>query len=172
MIVEAPAGETAAPVALPAVTVAVCGLGGMGSGLAVRLASLGCAPIVWNRTAAKQAVARAAGGDAGTAAAPAAPAAAAGVVLLMLTDDAAVRSVVSGPDGVLAGAAPGTVLVAFSTTSAAFSAELADEAARHGVDVVDGCVIGNPLHARTGGIRLLVGGASETLDRIAPVLAL
>jgi 3-hydroxyisobutyrate dehydrogenase len=86
--------------------VGLIGLGHMGLPMACRLATAGFPLTVWNRSP----------GRAGPAAKAGATVAVAGpelaensdVVITMLADGAAVRSVLSGPDGVLSACRPGT----------------------------------------------------------------
>ncbi|MDT4936668.1 MAG: hypothetical protein QOG80_339, partial [Pseudonocardiales bacterium] len=59
----------------------------------------------------------------------------AGVVSVMVRDDEQVRSVVTGPDGLLAGLATGAVIVIHSTVRPETAAELELISAPHGVGV-------------------------------------
>jgi hypothetical protein len=95
--------------------VAVLGLGIMGQGMAGRLLSAGFPLAVYNRKPEKAEHLKSAG--AFVARTPREAAARAEVVISMVADDVASRTVWLGPDGALAGAAPGTVLVESSTLS-------------------------------------------------------
>ena len=66
------------------------------------------------------------------------------VILSCLTNDEAVQSVYTGPNGVLAGARPGTVVLEMSTVSPETSRELHKQAGRVGVDVMDVAISGAP----------------------------
>src|SRR5690242_5131298 len=92
--------------------VALLGLGRMGAAMAQRLAEAGFPLTVWNRTPRPDAVPAAAR----VARSPAAAAAEAGVVVTILADADALEAVL---DGVLAGAAPGTILVDMGTVGPA-----------------------------------------------------
>ena len=59
-------------------------------------------------------------------------AAAADFTFSMVTNSAALESIVEGPDGILAGMAPGKVLIDMSTVSPAFSRSVAAKGARKG----------------------------------------
>ena len=59
-------------------------------------------------------------------------AAAAQVVFSMVTDDAALAAITSGPDGILAGLPPGSIYVDMSTVSPHASRELAGRVRRAG----------------------------------------
>ncbi|HEU4920085.1 MAG TPA: NAD(P)-dependent oxidoreductase [Candidatus Limnocylindrales bacterium] len=149
--------------------VALVGTGRMGSAMARCLARAGLPLVVHNRTR-DRAEALAAELGAQVAATPAEAASGADVVLTMLADDAAVRSVYDGAEGLLAGADRGTVLADLSTvtpdTLRAF-----DAAARSaGVGLLDAPVSGSVTTAEAGQLTLMVGGAAEDLERARPAL--
>lgn len=149
--------------------VALVGTGRMGSAMARCLARAGLPLVVHNRTR-DRAEALAAELGARVAATPAEAASGADVVLTMLADDAAVRSVYDGAEGLLAGADRGTVLADLSTvtpdTLRAF-----DAAARSaGVGLLDAPVSGSVTTAEAGQLTLMVGGAAEDLERARPAL--
>jgi 3-hydroxyisobutyrate dehydrogenase-like beta-hydroxyacid dehydrogenase len=70
-------------------------------------------------------------------------AAGAQVVFSMVTDDAALAAVTSGPDGILAGLRPGSVYVDMSTVSPQASRELAVRVQRAGAAMIDAPVSGS-----------------------------
>jgi len=82
------------------------------------------------------------------AASPAEVAERATVISLMVRDDAQVRSVLSGPDGILSTASAGTVVIIHSTVEADTPAEIAALCAPHGVAVLDAPVSGGAMGAR------------------------
>src|SRR6188768_2228014 len=97
-------------------TVGVLGIGRMGSSMAHAIAAAGFDLVLWNRTPAPaEALAAELGGTARAVATPRDAAAAADVCLTMLADGAAIDAVYGGPDGLVAGARPGLVLVDCST---------------------------------------------------------
>jgi 3-hydroxyisobutyrate dehydrogenase len=149
-------------------TVAILGLGTMGSGMAANLLKAGFSLVVYNRTAAKaQALV-----DAGArlAATPAEAAKGASVVISMLADDAASREVWLGKDGALEAAGKDAVLIESSTVSPAWVAELEARAAQHGVELLDAPVTGSRMQAAAGQLSFLVGGSDRALEAVAPVL--
>src|SRR5271156_3285921 len=85
--------------------IAFLGLGKMGFAMAANLQRAGYPLVVWNRSPEKAGPLLAAG--ARFAESPAAAARAADIAISSLADDASLRAVVSGPDGVLAGLRPG-----------------------------------------------------------------
>lgn len=115
---------------------------------------------------------------AAVASTPAEVAARATVVSVMVRDDEQVRTVVTGPDGLLAGAGAGTVIAIHSTVEAGTPAELADLAASSGVHVIDAAVSGGAMGAHEGTLALMVGGsdaavalAREPLERLGTLVA-
>jgi 3-hydroxyisobutyrate dehydrogenase len=101
---------------------------------------------------------------------PAQAAAGAEIVLAMVGDDTASRAVWLGPDGGLAGAAKGSVLIECSTLSLPWIKELASAAAHAGCGFLDAPVTGSKEAAEAGELVLLVGGDPQTLDRASGVL--
>ncbi len=150
-------------------TIAVLGLGTMGSGMARRLLGAGFPVTVYNRTASRAEALAEAGGK--VAATPREAAIGADVVIAMLADDAASRAAWMGEDGALAGARPGAVLVESSTLSVAWVTELAAAADSLGCRLLDAPVTGSKPQATNGELLFLVGGDVATLDSIRDALA-
>lgn len=148
---------------LTAWTIAVIGLGTMGAGMAHRVVDAGAALRVFNRTPgrASDLLARS---RVTLAASPAEAADGADLVLVSVTDDAALRCVLTGQRGVFA-SGPG--LVVNATTVAPDTVRgLAD-----GGPLVDAGVLGNGEHARSGLLRWYVGGEENLLRQAEPVLS-
>ncbi|MEO1055857.1 MAG: NAD(P)-dependent oxidoreductase [Actinomycetota bacterium] len=149
--------------------VTVLGLGAMGERVAGRLAAAGHAVTVWNRSSA--AATRVAGAiGATTASSPAAAVTDADVVLCMVADDGASRDVWLGDDGALDAVRTDAVAVEASTVSVQWSRELAEHAAAADVDVLTAPVVGSRPQAEAGALFSLVGGDTEVLRRVEPVL--
>jgi 3-hydroxyisobutyrate dehydrogenase-like beta-hydroxyacid dehydrogenase len=159
-------------------TVAVIGLGAMGSRMARRLLDAGHRVVVWNRTRAKAEHLAQLGAE--RAQTPAEAAARARLVLTMLADPEALRTVIEGPDGLAAGLArpaadpagpvAGRTLVEMSTVGPAavewLAATLPD-----GVGLLDAPVLGSLAEAESGTLRIFVGGPAELAERWTPLLA-
>ncbi|MGN6696451.1 MAG: NAD(P)-dependent oxidoreductase [Aquihabitans sp.] len=105
------------------------------------------------------------------AASPAEVAARATVISVMVRDDAQVTDVLTGPDGILGNAQPGTVVAIHSTVEADTPARLAALAAPHGVDVVDAPVSGGFMGAHAGTLALMVGGTDTAVAKVAEPFA-
>ncbi|MFD1506718.1 NAD(P)-dependent oxidoreductase [Georgenia yuyongxinii] len=144
--------------------VAVLGLGTMGRGMAVNLVAAGHVVTVWNRTAGAEV------SGARTAASIADAVRDQDVVLYCLSDDAAVRAVAMGEDGVLAHVEAPTVVVDMSTISASLSDEEHAAYAERGIAMLDAPVFGSKGEAEAGGLWVVVGGDDETVARVRPVL--
>ncbi len=149
--------------------VAILGLGTMGAGMAKNLLGAGFAVTVYNRTRAKAEPLAANG--ARVAASPADAAHDADVILSMLSDETASRSVWTGPDGALAHAKSGAVLIESSTVTPNWIAELAGLANARGLSLLDAPVTGTRIHAESRQLTFLVGGDAAVLERVRPVLA-
>lgn len=92
------------------------------------------------------------------------------VVLTSLLGPAEVHEVATGPDGVLAGSAPGVVHLDLSTNSWAGVLGLADLYAEHQSWFLDAPVSGGPSGARSRRLAIWVGGDLDAFDRVRPVL--
>lgn len=151
--------------------VGVIGAGRMGAAMTARLRASGREVVLWNRTTARAAGVAAATGA--RVAATARGAAAAGpVVLISLADDAACRAAYEGPDGVAAGAGPGTVVADASTVAPSTAVDLAELVAAGGGAMLDTPVSGSVPVVERGELTVMAGGAAADLDRARPVLDL
>ena len=148
--------------------VSLLGVGILGHAIAARLLARGVQLTVWNRTAAKLGDLAAAG--AVIAASPAEAARAGEVNALCLTDAAAITAVLSGSDGLLAGAARGGLVVDFSTAGVRQTRELAQLARESGLDWLDAPVSGGPEAAAEGRLAIFCGGEAAALARAQSLL--
>ncbi len=149
-------------------TVALLGLGLMGSGMAGRLLDAGYPLRVYNRDAAKAEPLVARGAT--LARSPREAAAGAAVVISMLSDVPVSRDIWLGRGEALVGIAPGAILVESSTVTVDWILELNRAAKEHGCVLVDAPVTGSKVQAAAGQLLFLAGGPSETLDKIDPIL--
>jgi 3-hydroxyisobutyrate dehydrogenase len=92
------------------------------------------------------------------------------VLVVAVVNDAQVHAVLSGPEGALATAGPGTSCIVVSTISAPCVAAIGAEASEVGVDLIDCGVSGGPSAAAAGDLICMVGGDAGTIDRVMPVL--
>lgn len=150
-------------------SVAICGLGAMGSGMAGRLLAAGVPTTIFNRTRAKAEAFVPRG--ALIAESPRVAAANADVVISIVADDSASREVWIGADGVLAAAKAGTVLVESSTLTVSWVKELARAAKERGCEFVDAPVTGSKPQAEAGELLFLAGGTAAAVEKVRPVLS-
>jgi 3-hydroxyisobutyrate dehydrogenase-like beta-hydroxyacid dehydrogenase len=97
-------------------------------------------------------------------------AAAAAVVFTMVTDDAALEAVTSGPNGILAGLEDGKVYVDMSTVSPEASRQVAERVDTLGAHMLDAPVSGSIPQAESGTLAIFVGGNESTFATVEPVL--
>jgi 3-hydroxyisobutyrate dehydrogenase len=91
------------------------------------------------------------------------------VLLSCLTNDEAVRSVYTEPEGVFAGARSGLVILEMSTVSPESSRELHRLGATGGIEVLDVAISGSTPAAEEGTLTLLVGGTQELFGAAQPI---
>lgn len=149
-------------------SVAVVGLGKMGGAIARCLVREGFGVRVYNRTATKADDLVTAGAIPATT--PAQAADGTDVVITSVFDDASLYAVCTGPDGVLAGLAPGAVHVSTTTVSPGCSEDLARLHADAGRDFLAVPVVGRPEVALAGELLSLAGGAAHALARARIVI--
>ena len=92
------------------------------------------------------------------------------IVFTMVTNTAAVKAVTDGPDGILAGLAPGTIYVDMSTASPANTRELAERVGAVGAQMLDAPVSGTSVTVDQGKASIMVGGDKRAFERVRPVL--
>ncbi|MFM9225509.1 MAG: NAD(P)-dependent oxidoreductase [Actinomycetota bacterium] len=149
--------------------VGFCGLGVMGYPMAGHLVSAGHEVHVFNRTQTR-ADAWCAEHRGQAHSAPREVAASAEIVMLCVGNDNDVRDVVLGDDGVLAGIAPGSIVVDHTTTSAELAREIARACESRDVRFVDAPVSGGQAGAQNGVLTVMCGADSpEAFDRFAGV---
>lgn len=150
------------------VSVAFIGLGAMGAPMAANLLDAGIALRVYNRHAERAQALGARG--AAVCASIAEAVEGARFVVSMVSDDNATRAVMLAPDGVVARAAPGTVIVDASTNSPALTRTVAAEAHRRGLLHLDAPVSGSIAQARSRELVFMVGGELPALELARPLL--
>jgi len=144
------------------------GLGNMGAGMASQLAESGYEIAVHNRTLAKADPVAELG--ARVASTPAEAAHEADVLMLSLADQHVVESMLYGENGAAAALRDGGIIVDMSTVPPAFARELSETAAKNGHRTLDACVLGAPHHARSGELRVMVGGAEDDFHDVEDIL--
>jgi 3-hydroxyisobutyrate dehydrogenase-like beta-hydroxyacid dehydrogenase len=145
------------------------GLGTMGGPMAGNLARAGKAPVVYDMSAAATAALASLPGvtvakSAGDVAAQTS------VLFTALPNDAIVRSVYLGPEGIAARGAAGLVTCDCSTVSPEATLEVAQGLAARGITHMDTPMLGSQPQAVSGEIFFIVGGDREKVATIAPYL--
>ena len=148
--------------------VAFIGLGAMGEPMARNLATSGNAVSVYNRSAAR--ADGVVGLGATLATSPAAAARAAEFVCTCVSTPEALRAVMLGENGAIAGAMPGTLFIDFSTVDPATVREMADACNTMGCRFLEAPVSGGVKGATTGTLTIMAGGAEADFNRAMPVL--
>ena len=150
-------------------TVAVIGLGGMGSRMARRLLDSGHELVVWNRTMEKAQPLVELGAVA--AESPADAARRAEAVIIMVTDPVALQEVIEGPDGVAAGASEATTVIQMSTVSPAATSRLQTVLEPTGAGLLDSPVLGSLTEVASGTLKVFAGGPDELVERWLPLVS-
>jgi 3-hydroxyisobutyrate dehydrogenase len=150
-------------------TIGFIGLGNMGAPMAANLVKaqhhIAGFDIV---TAARDRLAEAGGhiaSDVPTAAA------AGDIVITMLPAGPQMREVYLGPDGILAHARPGALLIDCSTIDVETARAVGAQAAAKGFAMLDAPVSGGTIGAAAATLTFMVGGTAETFARARPILA-
>ena len=149
------------------IRVGFIGLGVMGKPMALNLIKDGYPLRVFSRRAESMAPLVAAGAVACST--PAETARAADMTLIMVSGMDAVEEVILGPQGILAGAKPGTTVVVTSTISPEAARSLAGKLSDRGVEMLDAPVSGGESEAIDGSLSIMAGGKEETFALARPI---
>lgn len=147
--------------------VGVAGLGVMGSAIARRLLERGRSVRVYD---VRPDVVAELSSDGALAAQSPAGLADSSVVLLSLNTAEIVEQVAFGPEGVLAGAPDGVLMIDMSSIDPARTREFAERAAKLGAGWVDAPLSGGAPGAARGELTLMLGGDEAHVERALPVL--
>lgn len=149
-------------------TLGFVGLGAMGSTVAKRLLDAGHTVYGWNRTREKAQWLVDEGMQ--LADSPRDAAERSEIVFAMVTNTKALEAVTRGPDGILAGLAPGKFFVDMTTGSPANSRMLAADVDALGAKMFDAPISGAPTTVEQGKASIMVGGEPDAFERVKPVL--
>jgi 4-hydroxybutyrate dehydrogenase/sulfolactaldehyde 3-reductase len=144
------------------------GLGTMGAPMARNVMAKGHALVVCDAMPA--AVERLVASGATSARTPREVAQQSDVVITMLPDAPDVEAVALGPDGVLAGLGAESVYIDMSTIDPATTQRIGDAVAATGASMIDSPVGKTVDAAVAGTLTLMVGGATDVVERCRPVL--
>lgn len=144
------------------------GLGIMGKPMAKNLLKAGYSLTVYDINPAAMVELVAAGATA--AASPREAASQVPVVITMLPNSPQVREAVMGANGVLEGAAKGTILIDMSSIAPLAAQEVGAAAAALGVEMLDAPVSGGEPKAIDGTLSIMAGGKPEVFERCREIL--
>ena len=144
------------------------GTGAMGSAMLSRLKLANVQATAFDIAPRAMEAARAEGAQAALSAKAVAQAST--IVDVVVRTDQEVLDCTLGKDGVLEGAAPGTLALLHSTIRPTTTKKVAEAAAEKRVYVIDACMTAVPTVVRQGGLTFLVGGQKALFDRAKPHL--
>ncbi len=141
------------------------GLGYLGTAIAGRLLDCKHSLSVWNRTSEK-----AKGMEVEIVETPAMLAAKADIIFMCMFDSDAVRTVLSGEDGLLAGNVEGKTVIDLSTNHFRDVVEFHNLAESAGCTYLESPVLGSVVPASQGALTVLVSGKKSGYEKVKPVL--
>lgn len=92
------------------------------------------------------------------------------ILHLCLSDSPLIEKIMRAPDGIMAGAHKGLVIVDTSTANPVSTEALAAELKTMGVDFVDAPLGGTPVQAEAGQLVAMCGGDEAVFNRVKPVI--
>jgi 3-hydroxyisobutyrate dehydrogenase-like beta-hydroxyacid dehydrogenase len=92
------------------------------------------------------------------------------IVFVCVTGSPQVEAVVAGPEGLLAGAAPGLLVVDCSTSEPGSTTRLREACGATGVTFVDAPLARTPTEAQAGRLNVMVGAEDAAFAQLEPVL--
>lgn len=143
------------------------GTGVMGAAMCGHLLDAGHRLTVHTRTEAKARPLLERG--AAWADSPGTAAAASDVTITMVGFPADVRQVYFEPDGILARATPGSIVIDMTTTAPSLSRDIAQAAAGLGLHAIDAPVSGGDVGARQATLSIMVGGEAAIVEAVRPL---
>jgi 2-hydroxy-3-oxopropionate reductase len=144
------------------------GTGAMGSALLSRLKLANVASVSFDIAPQAMAAARAEGSQ--TLGSAKEVAQASTIIDVVVRTDQDVLDCCLGANGIVEGAAPGTLVLLHSTIRPATTKKVAEAAADKRVNVIDACMTAVPRVVREGGLTFLVGGQKAFFERAKPHL--
>ena len=144
------------------------GTGAMGTALLSRLKLANVVATAFDIAPAAMEAARKEGAETTTSAKAVAQTST--VIDVVVRTDQEVLECTLGKDGILDGAAPGSLVLLHSTIRPTTTKKVAEAAADKRVYVIDACMTAIPNVVRQGGLTFLVGGQKALFDRAKPHL--
>jgi len=143
------------------------GLGNMGNPMSQRLIKAGFPLTVYNRSKEKEEPLKLLG--ASVASSPRILLEQVDVVIIMVTDDRAIREIFDGDNGLLGTKANGKIIINMSTVSPGISKDIALFCKQEGNYYLDAPVSGSVKQAEDGQLVIMVGGNEAILEKAKPI---
>jgi 3-hydroxyisobutyrate dehydrogenase len=143
------------------------GLGNMGIPMSLRLLKAGYPVTVYNRTRAKAESLTMMG--AAVASSPRILLEQVDIIIIMVTDDQAIRKIFTGGNGLLSTEVKGKIIINMSTVSPGISKEMASLCNEEGNYYLDAPVSGSVKQAEEGQLVIMVGGDEMILKKAKPI---
>jgi 3-hydroxyisobutyrate dehydrogenase len=143
------------------------GLGNMGSPMSQRLIHAGYSVTVYNRSNTKEESLKLMG--AAVASSPKTLLEKSDIIIIMVTDDQAIREIFTGENGLLGTKANGKLIINMSTVSPGISKEMSSLCSQEGNDYMDAPVSGSVKQAEEGQLVIMAGGTETILEKAKPI---
>ena len=143
------------------------GLGNMGIPMSQQLIKAGYQVAVYNRSKAKEEALKLMGATA--ASSPGLLIQQADVIIIMVSDDQAIREIFAGDDGLLGTKTTGKIIINMSTVSPGISREMASLCSQQGNHYLDATVSGSVKQAEEGQLVIMVGGDETIFEKAKPI---
>lgn len=144
------------------------GLGSLGTPIALNLIESGHLVNLYNRTRSKAAALQSRGGK--VCGSVAELAASSKIVFSIVSDDAALKSICEGPDGLIAHLAPGSIHISMSTILPQTASDLAKLHAQYEQEYAPCPVFGRPEAASARKLNFALSGPESVRKKIEPLL--
>jgi 3-hydroxyisobutyrate dehydrogenase len=144
------------------------GLGLMGNPMSQQLLKAGYPLTVYNRHKDKEAELKEQG--ASTASTPKELLQQTDVVIIMVTDDKAIREIFTSESGLLSADVKDKIIINMSTVSLAINKEMAELSKQQGNHFLDAPVSGSVKQAETAQLVIMVGGEAKVFEKVKTVL--
>jgi 3-hydroxyisobutyrate dehydrogenase len=143
------------------------GLGNMGTPMSKRLINAGYSVTVYNRNKAKEETLKSTGAN--VASTPLSLIDQMDVIIIMVTDDQAIREIFTGDNGLLHTKTKGKICINMSTVSPDISKEMASLCSQNDNYYLDAPVSGSVKQAEEGQLVIMVGGNEIILEKVKPI---
>lgn len=144
------------------------GLGNMGIPMSEQLIKAGYPLYLYNRSEGKDKVLKEIGATVSTS--PSALIQTCDVIILMVSDDQAIRQIFYEENGLMSKKTMGKIIINMSTISPGLSKEMAQLCREQGNDYLDAPVSGSVKQAQEGQLVIMAGGKADTFIKVKPIL--